>query len=360
MKGDSEVRYQKTSVFKFLMVTLVLTLIFTGCATQPSVDQSDEDEVTQWSFYSAYGEEEGACGEVWSRLFDEIEEATEGRLVIDAYWYGQHPYEGEDMLRVLEEGNAQLSHFYSGYLTAVEPVFGVDAIPMLLPTDPMEAWEVIARIWGNFDQDRSGVLEDILQERWNASMVHMLPASPQRFFTAGYEIEDINSLKGHKVRVYSPELAKLVEIMGGTPVSVSFGEVYTSLATNLIDGLVTSTAFAESGGFFDFCDAINMWEIMSGTDGLMVSQEALNNLPSDVKAIFLEIMHESAMKPEMLELNQNDEIVEMLVQSGKVKAVVPTQENRDEVIEIVKKEIWEPWMEAVGDDGQRVLNQIEN
>jgi TRAP-type C4-dicarboxylate transport system substrate-binding protein len=313
----------------------------------------------QWSFFSAYGPEDGACCVVWPRLFKEIEQATGGQLVITPFWSGQHPYEGKDMLKVLKDGEAQLVHFYGGYLTAVEPVFGIDAVPMILPPDPIMAFKTVARLWGNFQQDRGGVLEDMLESRWNSSMVHMLPASAQRFFTKGYAAEGIGSFKGHKVRVYSPELSKLVEIMGGTPVSVSFGEVYTSLSTNLIDGTVTSTAFADSGGWFDYIDTINMWEIMAGIDGLAVSLKALGELPADVKAAFLKIMQESAMKPEMLELNDNAVVLEKHLLSGKVKAFVPKAEARGKVMAAVEKEIWAPWLAKTGEEGKKVLAQIE-
>jgi len=357
---------------KLLILALaILTMVLLGCAKQPAAEAKKEagqgqekplastGKVIKWSFFSAYGPEDGACCEVWPRLFQEIKEATGGQLEITAFWSGQHPFEGKDMLKVIRDGEAQLVHFYGGYLTAVEPVFGVDAIPMLLPVDPMDAFKVISALWGNYSQDRGGVLEDILESRWNASMIHMVPASAQRFFTKGYEAKGIGAFKGHKVRVYSPELAKLVEIMGGTPVSVAFGEVYTSLSTNLIDGLVTSTLFANSGGFFDICNTINMWEIMSATDGLMVGKKALADLPGEVRAVFLKIMHDSAVKPELLELTDNAMVLEKRLLSGKVKAFVPKEEERNKVAAAVEKEIWNPWINKVGEEGKKVLKQVD-
>ncbi len=350
--------YFKKGISIFLAVVLILAVSLTGCGSKEETAGQASGEVTEWSFYSAYGPDEGACCEIWTQLFEQIKEETDGRLVITPYWYGQHPYEGEDMLKALEDGSCQLSHFYSGYLSSVEPVFGADAVPMLFPSDPMESWEVTARLWGNFKQDTDGILEAILQERWNASMVHMLPASPQRIFTVGYDVDGIGSLKGHKIRVYSPELGKLVEILGGTPVSVAFSEVYTSLSTNLIDGYITSVMFAESGGLFDFTDTINAWEIMASTDGLIVDLDELNALPEDVRDTFLRIMNESAMKPESLELDKNNEIVDTRTADGKVKFFTPSEEKRAEVVEAVKKEIWEPWLELTGEDGQKVIDQI--
>lgn len=352
--------YLKKGIYLFLTIILVLSMTLTGCGTSQDKAASDStsDEVTNWSFYSAYGPDEGACCEVWVKLFDQVKEATGGKLVITPYWYGQHPYEGEDMLKALEDGTAQMSHFYSGYLSSVEPVFGADAVPMLFPSDSMKSWEATSKLWGNFKQDKSGVLEAILEDRWNATMVHMLPASPQRIFTIGYDVDGLGSLKGHKIRVYSPELGKLVELMGGTPVSVAFSEVYTSLSTNLIDGYITSVMFSNSGGLFDFTDTINNWEIAASTDGLMVSLDALNALSPDVKDAFLKVMSDSAMKPETLEIEKNNAIVDELTSAGKVEVFTPTDEQRAEVIKAVEKEIWTPWLETTGEDGQKVLDQI--
>jgi len=346
------------SISILLAVILVLSLSLVGCGGSEEPEEIGSDEVIEWAFYSAYGPDEGACCEIWKQLFAQIEEETDGKLIITPYWYGQHPYEGEDMLKALEDGSCQLSHFYSGYLSAVEPIFGADAVPMLFPSDPMESWEVTARLWGNFQQDTGGVLESILQERWNASMVHMLPASPQRIFSVGYPVDKIGSLKGHKIRVYSPELGKLVEILGGTPVSVAFSEVYTSLSTNLIDGYITSTMFAESGGLFDYTDHINALEIMASTDGIVVDLDKLAELPQDIRDTFLRIMSDSAMKPEMIELEMNDEIVKERTATGEVQFIVPTEEDRNAIVEKVKTEIWGPWLELTGEEGQRVIEQV--
>lgn len=322
-------------------------------------DSGGSDTVTNWSFYCAYGPEDGACTFIWPELFEQVKEQTGGRLVINTYWAGQHPYAEDDLLKALEDGSAQLAHFYGGYLSSVETIFAADSLPLMFPVDSMEAWKVISGIWGNFSQDKSGVLEKVLQERWNASMVHMVPASPQRFFTVGFEVDNVDSLKGHKIRTYSPEFAKVIQIMGGTPVSLSFSEVYTSLSTNLIDGLITSTAFAESGGFFDHVNTIGKWELTQSTDGLMVSLDALNALPNDVRETFLSIMHASATKPEMLEVDDNNAIVERLLSEG-VIMTVPSDEVRETVKASAKDEIWDPWLATVGAEGQELLDQINS
>jgi len=346
-------RKQRLTSGIVILLALILCFSIVGVT-----DSQAKDKVYKWSFFSAYGPGDSACCEIWPALFKEVEQATDGRLQISVFWSGEHPYKGSDMLKVLRDNQAELTHFYGGFLTSVEPVFGIDAIPMLFPSDSDESFKITLKLWGDLKQDRNGVLENILEERWNGSMIHILPATHQRIHTKGYAIEGIGSLKGHKVRVYSPELAKLVEILGGTPVSIGFGEVYTALSTGMVDGLTTSVYFANQGGFFDFCDTVNLWELMAAVDGLMVNKKALDELPPDIRKTFLDIMHKSAVKPERAELMTNAFVLEQLIKKGKT-AYVPTKEKRDAVVERCKTEIWEPWMTQAGADGKAALKQVE-
>ncbi len=344
-----------------LTVVMILSATLTGCNTQQSgtSEAGKTDEVINWTFYSALGPNDAACCELWPQLFDQIEEETNGRLKIATYWDGQHPYSGEDMLKVVSDGHAELGHFIGSYVSAVEPIFGVDGIPMLLPTDREKNWETMSKLWGNFEQNREGALENILQERWNSSMIHMLPGAPTDIFTVGYEADGLGSLKGHKVRTYNADLAKFVQCLGGTPVPISFSEVYTALSTNLIDGLITAVSNAESGGFFDYVDTVNRWTINISSDAMIVSLDALNSLPDDIKEVFLRVMHDSATKPEMLDV-ERDNATRDKVEADGAKIFTPTEEKQKEVLEKVKKDIWEPWMEEVGDDAVRVLEQVDS
>lgn len=346
---------------KLVAVIAVVCLCFgiagmTGCGSK---DSGGGEAVTEWSFYSPYGPEDSACCKIWTELFKQVEEETKGQLKITTYWSGQHPYEGSDMLKVVSDGTAQLSHFYGGYVTSVDPTFGLDTLPLLFPADYEQAWEINKELWGNFNQDKSGILEKRLEEEWGASMVHMMPATAQRLFTVGYEADKIGSLKGHKIRVYSSEFGEFVKALGGTPVTIESSEVYTGLSTNLIDGATTGIEFAKNSGYFDYCDTVNLWELSQSSDGMMVNLEALEALPDDVRETFLRIMRESAQKPEMLELETCNQILEDCKADG-IVVVTPSEEDRAEVAAVLEKKVWNKWAESAGELGTELLDFVQN
>ena len=57
--------------------------------------------------------------------------------------------------------------------------------------------------------------------------------------------------KGTKIRVYGTETAELTKALGGAPVNIPFGEVYTALQRNVADGAITSATNAEPMKFFE-------------------------------------------------------------------------------------------------------------
>lgn len=350
---------KKFKLLSLLLALIVAACMMTACGGSGSGEEST-GETIEWSLYSAYGPEDGTCCEVWQDLADQIYDETNGQLKINIYWYGQHPYEGEEMLKIVKDGTCELAHFYSGYVEGVEPALSVESLPLLLPSDGYEAYDILTELWGGFEGNTDGTLEALLQEKWNATMVHCMPASPQRVFTVGYDATTDNSLKGHKIRTYSTATAEFVKALGGTPVSISLSETYTSLSTNLVDGLITSTMFGYNNGVFDYVDNVNKWEISAATDGLIANKDALAALPDDVRETFLRIMKESATKPETKEIDDNDALLETLQKDEGVVVNEPTPEFREEIRQKLEKTVWAEWLESSGDYGQKILDQINS
>lgn len=287
-----------------------------------------------------------------------MEKQTNGELVIKPFWTGQHPYSGPDMLKALQDGSAQIASFFGPFLCSTEPILEFESIPMLMSTDAVKSFNILKKLWGDFKGDESGPLAKVLKDNWNVTLIHLIPASPQRLFTKGYVANTLDSLKGHKIRSNSPAMGSFIEALGGTPINLAWGEIYTALSQGLIDGTHTSTFFANSTGFMDVCDTINLWEISAATDGLMVSREALDKLPADVRETFLKIMYESATKPEMTELVENALTLENLALRGK-KIYAAKEEDRQKLAENIHKTIIPEFIERVGDNAKNLLQIID-
>lgn len=339
---------------KFISAFSIASILTMMCASTVLATE----KVYRWKFFTGYGPTEGPSSYVYKDLVKQIEKETNGRIKIKIFWYGQHPFEGSDMLKVINDNSAEMAHFYGPFLSSVEPAFGIEVLPMLFPTGSEDSLKVEAALWGNFEGDRSGVLERILQDNWGATLVHMVAGSTQRFFTKGFNVDSMTALKGKKIRANSPEVSALISMLGGTPVPLKWGEIYTALQQNMVDGIHTSTYFAKSAGFSEHIDTITMMEFSTAADGIMISQKALESLPEDLRTILLRVLREDAQAPQLLEANMAALAFESLALEGK-KIYAPSKEFRAQITEMSYDKIVLPWIERVGPNGKDAVETVQ-
>src|SRR5207302_9072268 len=109
-------------------------------------------------------------------------------------------------------------------------------------------------------------------------------------------IKSAADLAGLKLRVPgAPSLVALFKALGAHPVSMQFGEVYTSLQTKVVDGQENPLSIIDAGKFYEvqkFCSITNhVW------DGhwICANPGSWNRLPNDIKAVVAKAFNEVAL-----------------------------------------------------------------
>lgn len=87
-----------------------------------------------------------------------------------------------------------------------------------------------------------------LQQQFNVKLLGVWPFGPQIMFCKK-PIAKLADIKGMKVRVYDQNLAKFIELVGGTPVPVSFADTHQSLSLGVVDCAITGPSSANSAGW---------------------------------------------------------------------------------------------------------------
>jgi tripartite ATP-independent transporter DctP family solute receptor len=109
------------------------------------------------------------------------------------------------------------------------------------------------------------------------------------------EVKSIDDMKGLKIRtIQSAIYVKAVELMGASPTPMSFGEVYTSLQTGVIDGYEHDANTTLAQKFFEVTKFMALTEHISGVLALTASPKSLDALPPDLKKAVLEAASEAA------------------------------------------------------------------
>lgn len=104
--------------------------------------------------------------------------------------------------------------------------------------------------------DDEAITEPIFESTKKAGFtaVTWLDAGTRNFYTVGTPINSPADLKGLKIRVQqSPTNIEMMRLLGGSATPMGFGEVYTSLQSNIIDGAENNEMALTDNGHGDVC-----------------------------------------------------------------------------------------------------------
>ncbi|MGA1847451.1 TRAP transporter substrate-binding protein [Deferribacter abyssi] len=169
-----------------------------------------------------------------------VEKYSNGSVKIIVHPGGSLGFKGPELLKAVKDAQVPMSDILMGVVAGSEHVFGISSLPRLV---------------SNFKEARA-LYEDCkpLYEKaalkWNQKFLYAAPWPPSGLVTKK-EIKSVADLKGLKTRTYDKNGAKFLRELGGSPVSMPWGEVYSSLRTGVIDSVLTSTESAKNGKFWE-------------------------------------------------------------------------------------------------------------
>lgn len=126
-------------------------------------------------------------------------------------------------------------------------------------------------------------------EKAGFTAVTWLDAGTRNFYTVGTPIYSPDDLKGLKIRVQqSPTNVKMMDLLGGSATPMGFGEVYTALQSNIIDGAENNELALTNNGHGDVCKYYSYDMHQMVPDILIGNYAFIEEMSEEEKAIFEE------------------------------------------------------------------------
>ncbi len=122
-----------------------------------------------------------------------------------------------------------------------------------------------------------GAVGDRLEKQFGMKLLGVWPFGPQLIFCKP-AIAGLADLKGKKVRILDGVMAKVVEKIGGTPVTMAFGEVSQGLSLGTIDCAVTGPSSANSAGWPESATHVYPLALQVAVQGYAITLGAWNKL----------------------------------------------------------------------------------
>jgi TRAP-type C4-dicarboxylate transport system substrate-binding protein len=250
-----------------------MRLNFVAAALAACALASTAQAQTKWDMPTPY-----ADGEFHTRnvmLFvEQVGKATNGQLDIKVHSNGsliKHP----EMMRAVSTGQVNIAEFLLGQFANEEPVFAVDNLPFLAA-----GYDNAQKLY----QAQKAVLEKKLQAR-GMRLLYSVAWPGQGIYTKN-PMKSVADLKGTKFRTYSPQTARLAELLGASPTVIQVPEVPQAFATGTISAMITSSATGTSTKAWEFVKNYYLTNAMHPKNVVVVNERAFQKLsPAQQKAL---------------------------------------------------------------------------
>jgi TRAP-type C4-dicarboxylate transport system substrate-binding protein len=129
--------------------------------------------------------------------------------------------------------------------------------------------------------------DKILQERFNQKALGLIHFSGIELMTRK-PVTKLEDWKGMMIGSISPAMAKMIQYLGGSPVTVMWTDLYTSLQKGVIDGTANGTHGSIENGLLDVCSDVTYFFGAAAWNGYTINLNVWKGMPPDVQKILIE------------------------------------------------------------------------
>jgi len=218
---------------------------------------------------------------------ERIDKGTGGRMKLTIFPASQLGGDN-DLLSQARSGAVDFVQPAGLILASILPVTAVNGMGFAFK-DYAQVWQAMDGDLGDYIRAQIGAKAGLvpMEKRWDLGF---------RQITTDTPVQKAGDLAGKKLRVPgAPALVSLFTALGASPVSMQFGEVYTSLQTHIVDGQENPLSVIDAGKFYEvqkYCAITNhVW------DGYWIcaNPDSWKRLPKDVQAVVARSFNDVAL-----------------------------------------------------------------
>lgn len=268
------------------LAPLAAALLLTAGCGQQSAQRSDQATADHPMVLTlSHGLSETHTVHIAIKQFaDEVFDKTGGRIMIRIFPNGQLGSETESMEQVLA-GVIAMTKVSSPILATYNEGYHTFGLPYVFNDSPS-----FYKVMG------SDAMRDFFMSTHDDGFMTLTyyTSGARSFYTVNRPIRTPEDLHGLKIRVQDMKSqTDMINAMGGTPVAMSYGDVYTSLQTGIIDGTENNETALTTGKHGEICKVYSKDEHAMIPDALVISSKTWDNIAPEDQKIMIEAAEHS-------------------------------------------------------------------
>ncbi|OZI35857.1 transporter [Bordetella genomosp. 1] len=316
-------------------IAAALAVAITGIAHAQDLPKTQLKVVGGLSNLTAYSDYERPF---WTKT---IPEHSKGQVTAEIKGFNEMGLKGPELLRLMSQGVIEFGTATLAYFASDNPINEAIDLAGLAPdvktaravTDAFEP--VYAKVYGD------------------GANVKLLGIStyPAQVLFCNAQIKGLADVKGKKVRTSSRTTAEFVEALGGTSVTMAFGEVVPALQNKVVDCAITGSLSGYSAKWYEVSTHLYALPINWNQQIHAVNQKAWDKLDPKVRTFLqaeiktlVDNIWEAAAKQtqEGYDCNTGAAACTQPVK-GKMTLVQPTDADRELLKKVLNESVLPKW-----------------
>lgn len=272
----------------------------------------------------------------------EVDEATGGKLKITVHANGSL-FKANEIKRAVQGGQAQIGELIISGLANEDALYALDTVPFLAT-----GYEDSKKLW----QASKAAVEARLAKN-GLKILYSVAWPPQGLYSKT-ELNTIGDLKGMKIRSYSPTVARMIELMGGQPVTVQAADLTQALSTGVVSANLTSSATGYDTKSWEQLTHYYDIQAWLPKNIVFVSQKAFDALDQSSRDALLKAAAAAEERGWKVSEEKTAWYIDQL-KANKMKVQPAPEALQAELLKVGEKMTAE-WVQKAGPDGQAILD----
>lgn len=228
--------------------------------------------------------------QAFEEMAKEVKQLSDGKMTIRIYPSSQMGSARETM-ELLQNGALDMTKGSASDLESFDNVYAIYNLPFLFK-DQVHFNKVV------FGEVGKEIMDSTKEKGFFALSAYV---AGTRSFYAKKPITKPEDLKGLKIRVQaSPTTIKMIELMGGSPTPISFGEVYTAMQQGVVDGAENNVPSWVQTRHIEIAKVFSEDEHASIPDFLVISTKTWDKLTPEQQQILAKAATDSQIYQQKL------------------------------------------------------------
>jgi len=264
---------EPVKTIRFCLIVIALML----CVSLSFVPQSfAEGKKVNIRFSTWHPPAGGDVKKLWIPMLEEMKKRSNGRITYSMYAGGALG-KGPDHYDIIKTGLSDMGYATLSWTPGRFPLTDVLSSPIVCPAK-----------WKGAKAGRAMYDKLLYSEFKDIKVLHINNCVMAHLWTTK-KVKNIADMKGMKIRSPGGLQTKAIEALGATPVFMPLGDVYLSMETGVIDGVVTCPALVKAFKLYEVAKFGVPTSFGCVSEGLFVNQRFWKKVPEDLKLIIEDV-----------------------------------------------------------------------